>query len=503
MSENMNSELNQRKIVALKNSFSELGWNYQKEIGKDEIIYFLNKRSKDGQFDINLANKLFHFIEMEKESKITVKDFIKEYIQFEKELSNNISELEKKITDEKNSYNSFQEQCYKFKKEKLNSEGFSENAKFYLEITDIQIKKYLRKVKEIILVIIYNSQKEEIKFDYSENIVYFSNKIYEFKSKSKNDHFELILKGIKNNNDDNEIIEIGKKLFPLEEIISQEEYIVQITIPENENKEKEAALINSKITLHWSDYLFFEEKKEKCESKLRKLTEALLKINQYLTKMNEIYGISSNNCNSEMTQASKKHEFSFDNNFQSIDSFSENNLNKLFDKPNKSKNVCGDQRNNENQFGVGYEETISGFEVDINDIKNNNKNSYKNLKGVWLIKLLSLLCILFGLLNCLQRADYLSILVGIICFVYIFYVDNKNLAIKSKNFWRLFLLVLFALIFDSIWLYSNTEFLGPLMPNGGLYDNEIRRLSFYTTGCNGIIKSLLAILMFAQYKLNY
>ena len=487
MCENIESELYQEKIVSLTNSFSELGWNSQKEIRKDEIIYFLNKRSKDGQFDINLGNKLFQLIEIEEDSKITVEDFIRGYINLEKELNNNISELKKQIIDEKNLYNSFQEECYKYKKEKLNSEGFSENAKLSMEISNIEIKKNLRNIKEMILSIIYNSQKEELKFDYSKNIIYFNKKIYEFNSTSKNDHFELILQGIKNN-DDNEIIEIGKKLFPLEEITSQEEYSVQITIPEKGNLDNEVAFINSKITLHWSNYLFFQEKKENCESKLRKLTEALLKINQYLSKINEVYGISLNNLNSESFQVSKKYEFTFDNTFQTNDSLSKKNLN---------------TGKNENQFGVGYEETRTGFELDINSIKTSNRNSYKVLKGVWLIKLLSLLCILFGLLNFLQRADYLSALVGIICFGYIFYIEKKNLAIKSKNFWRLFLLVFFAMIFDCVWLYYNSEFLGPLSLNGGLYDNAIRRLSFFTTGCNGLIKCFLAILMFAQYRLNY
>ena len=108
MCENIESELYQEKIVSLTNSFSELGWNSQKEIRKDEIIYFLNKRSKDGQFDINLGNKLFQLIEIEEDSKITVEDFIRGYINLEKELNNNISELKKQIIDEKNLYNSFQ-----------------------------------------------------------------------------------------------------------------------------------------------------------------------------------------------------------------------------------------------------------------------------------------------------------------------------------------------------------------------------------------------------------
>ena len=71
--------------------------------------------------------------------------------------------------------------------------------------------------------------------------------------------------------------EIGKKRFPLDEITSQEEYTVQITIHEIDDEEQEAAQIYCKIVLFWNDYEFFKEKKKKSELKLKKLNEALNK----------------------------------------------------------------------------------------------------------------------------------------------------------------------------------------------------------------------------------
>ncbi len=77
--------------------------------------------------------------------------------------------------------------------------------------------------------------------------------------------------------DNNNESEIGKKRFPLDEITSQEEYTVQITIHEIDDEEQEAAQIYCKIVLFWSDYELFEEKKKKSELKLKKLNEALIK----------------------------------------------------------------------------------------------------------------------------------------------------------------------------------------------------------------------------------
>ena len=142
MSETNDSELKNLKFNILSKEFKELGWNAQKEIDQDEIIYFLNQKSKDGRFDSNLTNKLFEIVGIEDENtKITVEDFINSYIQLEEYLNQNNIEFKKKIIEEPNSFHLFQEQFYKYRNEKLNSEGFSENAKLSMEITDIEIKK--------------------------------------------------------------------------------------------------------------------------------------------------------------------------------------------------------------------------------------------------------------------------------------------------------------------------------------------------------------------------
>ena len=507
MAETIDSEIKHQKTTMLSKAFSDLAWSNDKEIGQNEIIYFLNKKSKDRKFDNTLLNKLFQYIGIEEDTKITVGEFINLYIQFEEELNQNISELKKKTIDEQNLYNSYQEQCYKYKNEKLNSDGFSETAKLSMEITDIEIKKPLKNIKEIILYLMYNSDKKELKFNYPPNITNFNEQNFEFKSTSKKDNFDLVLQGIEDN-ESNTIINIGKKNFPLEEITSQEEYSVQITIPEINKKDQIAALINCKITLHWSDYQFFEDKKKNCEIKLRKLNEASLKVNKYLLLIRQVFGLSLKNYNTEQTQATKINDFQYDSNYPNNESFSSKAKlpQELSPNPIEENNIYEnkEKKNNDNQFGIGYEEAMSGYDNKINvNTKNRNRNSYKNLQAVWLIKLLSLLCILFGLFNSLQRADYSSALVGIICFYYIYFVDKNNLAVKSKNFWNLFLLIFGALIFDCLWLYINVDFLKPLKLTGGPYDNAIKKLSYFTSGCSGIIKCCLAILMFGQYRLNY
>ena len=483
----------QQKGNMLLKQFNEMGLDLEYELSQEEISSFLENSSKSG-FDQNLSSKLFQVLGLEELKKITVEDFISYYIQFEDDLVQNSMELKNKIINEKNNLNKYQEESFKYKNEKLNSEGFSENARLHVEITDIEIKKNLTDVNKVFLYLIYNNQNYEFNFDYSRNnIIQFNDKVFDFKSISKKDNFELILKYTKNNSDN--VYDLSKKIFPLEEITTQDEYGVQITLLEEKDQDNVVAFINSKITLHWSDYKYYIEKMKNSELRIRKLNEALNRVNQYISQINEIYhlpkisNISKNNFTSENTQPG------FEKSNQYDSAFSTERIRKEVQKENILIN-------NENDLN-NEEEELNDIVNDISEKKTLNTNSYKNLSAIPLLKLLSLLCILFAFLNSLQRPDYFSALIGIISFGYIFFVENKNFAIKSKNFWYLFLLVFSGFIYDCIWIYINLDLLETEIDYKGPFHNAIAKISFFTNGLGGINKACLAILVFAQYKLNY
>ena len=153
--ETMDSVTQQKGDMLLK-KFNEMGWDLEYELSQEEILSFLNKNSKSG-FDQTLSSKLFEVLGLEDSKKITVEEFISYYIQFEDDLNQNNIELKKKIISEQNNLNLYQEEAHKYKDEKLNSEGFCENAKLNVEITDIEIKKNLTDVNEVSLSLIYNN----------------------------------------------------------------------------------------------------------------------------------------------------------------------------------------------------------------------------------------------------------------------------------------------------------------------------------------------------------
>ena len=281
-------EIKKAKINSLVMAFTNSGYKSSNRIGQMELLQFLSKLTSSGNFDHLLADKLFQVLNLDHMSTMSVEDFINGYLQFEEDLRRNAEIFKIKLNQEQEIYANLVEQCRKYKSEKLNSEGLCENAKVYGEITDIDIRRKLEGIKEIIIKIIYNEEFEELHFKMGDpNNNDMLNKTFGFKPTSRKDHFEFIMKGV---NDRNQVFDIGSKVFPLTDINSYEEYIVQITVPEIDNEEQIAAYINAKIVLYWSDYKYYERLRRKAESRLKKLIAATNKATQYLRYIREIYG---------------------------------------------------------------------------------------------------------------------------------------------------------------------------------------------------------------------
>ena len=287
MSESL--EIKKAKIDSLVAGFTNSGFKSGDRVGQTELIQFLNRRSSSGKFDPIISQKLFEVLSLDAMSAISVEEFINGFLQFEEEIRKNAEIFNIKFAKEEEIYSQLSEECRRYKEEKLNAEGLCENSKVSGEITEIDIKRKLEGIKEIIIKIVFNEKSEELHFKIGDlnSASEMANKTFEFKPTSRKDHFEFIMKGI---NERNQIFDIGSKVFPLTEVNSQEEYLVQIVVPEIENEEQIAAYIKAKILLYWSDYKYYEKKKKKSESKLKKLTIAKNKAEEYLRKIREIYG---------------------------------------------------------------------------------------------------------------------------------------------------------------------------------------------------------------------
>ena len=279
------------KINSLFSEFKKEGYTSRDIINKDFLINYLNNHSSTGLFDQVILNKLFQVLSLDSSNEINIEDFISGYLQFEEDIKNNIEELNIKLNEKQKIYDELVENYKRYKEEKLNSEGLSEDSKIYGEITEVDIQRKLKGIKEIIIKVIFNDKLEEFHLGLGE-LNEIENMKFEFKPTSRKDHFEFIMQGL--NNQQN-VFDIGRKVFSLTDVDTQEEYLAQIIIPEIDNKEKISAYINTKIVIYWNDNKYYEEKIIKAEEKLKKLIISLNKASNYLKKIREIYGNLSKN----------------------------------------------------------------------------------------------------------------------------------------------------------------------------------------------------------------
>ena len=278
-------DIQNAKFSSLLHSFEDLGYKSSTRIGPKEFRLFLNKRTSSGNFDNLLCDKLFEILNINDMSPISIEEFVEGFLIFEEEVARNAESFRIKFLKEQEIYNKILKQCEIYRRENLNAEGFCKNAKISGKITDINIKKKLEGLKEIIIIVIFNKEKEELRFKIGGEANY--KKSFEFRPTSRKDHFEFVMKGL---NEKNVEFDIGSKIFPLGDIQSQEEYFVQIVVPEIDNPDQVAAFINASIILYMSDYKYYEAMLRKQEKRMKKYKTAMNKAAEYLRYVREIYG---------------------------------------------------------------------------------------------------------------------------------------------------------------------------------------------------------------------
>ena len=457
------------KIESLYKAFNDLNWDDKKNLAAEDILYFLNINSQQGKFDPVLAEKFLAFLGLDNQNTITVEDFINLYMQFDSDLQKSKEEFNNKLLTRQNSLNNIEEQCNKYKNERLNSEGLCENAKLTIEISDIDIKMDLGDLNliKIIIEILYNNETKQKVFDISqddENI----NKIFEFKPINKTENFIIFLKGV---NDRNEIFEIGNKEFPVNEITMQDEYSAQIEIPENNDENNVGAVINAKILLYWSDYQYYVDKKNETENKIEKIKKTINETNKYCKEINDIYLK-----NMKIEQKPNMDNIQWSN--QIIKPSNEEGKSSYIDIDNNEGNLKIN-----NDYNQGFRN--NAFDINTNDeVYKNNPNP----KSLFLIKSLGLCLLCLGFTDGFYRNEFPNQLLGVLIFLSCFNVFGGNL--EKMTFFNKFnfYFCLGILLYDIIWMFSYFSVESDKMLGG--------RFTKFIVGLSIIVKGFSSVILF-------
>jgi hypothetical protein len=297
--ENKSKEEEMPKEEILLNELSEYGYTEETLISQSELSLFLDRKSPKNKFDISLLEKLYSILNLTEYNTVTVSQFVSGFLKMDEEIRKSRDELNEEYSNKKKNFENILDMCKRYQSEKLNEEGFSENARLSGDIIESTYNVDLDGIEEIILSIIYGDEKQEIKQNVKqkEEEDKENNKHFELKALSGKEHLEFKLM---TRNYLNYVAEIGSKTYSLEGIQNQEPFFIKVEIPfdddfANDKEGNLAAIVKAKIALRWSDYEYYEQQQKNEEPKLKKLLSDLEQAEESIKKLDYIFSAEKKN----------------------------------------------------------------------------------------------------------------------------------------------------------------------------------------------------------------
>lgn len=280
-------EIQKAKGESLIRGLLELGYGKEDLINREQLEPFLDMRAREGEFDPALKKKLYNLLSIEDPSQsILVSDFIISYLQFDEALKRNAEAFEKKSLEQANVWLAKEDEINKYRAEINRNNGIAEDAIIRFKINDVKIDEKLAGIDSLNIYVIFNDVKKSLYFKMGSQNNHKSAKM-EFKPKSKLDNFEIILEVV---NEKGKAQIIGRKNFPLDKVENDEEYTLDIKVPEIDDENQTVAFVYSIILIHWSDLAKLLKERNVEKKKAEKLHACYDKAKEYSDKAFEIYG---------------------------------------------------------------------------------------------------------------------------------------------------------------------------------------------------------------------
>ena len=378
MSEENENDEEKSKYNIILNELSGYGYSENNLISQNEINLFLERKLTKNKFDFYLSQKIFDILNLTEYNIVTISQFISGFVKLEDELIKLKDELNNEFIEEKKIYENLIDMCKRYQSEKLNEEGFSENARLNGEIIESNFNVDLDGIEEIILKIIYGEEEKEIKYNVKQSqLENENNKNFELKVLSGKENLQFILM---TRNYLNYKTEIGSKIYSLEGIKNQESFYIKIEIPfdDNDYNEKEedyAGIIKAKIYLRWSDFEYYNNKKNEVEIKLKKIMKELEETEESIKNIKSFY-IKENKIKEDKKEIKENKEILKENilEFGEGKIIVEYNNEKIEEIENKEIKEKEEDKNIE----TDNIDTINEINVNNNNDKNNDDNNANN-----------------------------------------------------------------------------------------------------------------------------
>jgi hypothetical protein len=157
-----------KQAEILKQAFKELDKNHDDNIDENELFEFLQQRGKDINRDT--LNKLFKTLDFDHNGYISVNEFIRSYLKNLSELEVYLQELEKNIQESRAESDKLTREMEKYKNERLNSEGLSENAHLQVNVNRVEVQDVKNSFENIQVKIVLDNFNQTLKYTKKDNL---------------------------------------------------------------------------------------------------------------------------------------------------------------------------------------------------------------------------------------------------------------------------------------------------------------------------------------------
>jgi hypothetical protein len=465
------SQINKQrpKIESMQRMFEEIDKDFDSQLTQTEIINFLNTHTKnESEFNRNLANRFITSLDFDQNGLITVEEFVKGYISFENDLENTANDFKSKLKTEENTLRQYQDKCRACQQEELQN-GICDNAFITVKFTEIDMKTKLDEIMSIAMTVKLNEHFKTTQFmSGSTNDSIHLNEEFKFIPKSRQDKMEFLLRGKHSDGSD---FEIGKKVFDLNTIQSQDKYEITIELPDIYDNKSIIAHIKTIIFFYWSDYEKYSELAQKSENQIQKIKKAIHQTNNYLKTLNDLYGLSPDpikQLRNEMTDYGNTH-----NNYSTYNYSNEN----LFVPSTINENLNGNT-SSPNAIVEYAEGMLKGI------------FKQKTISWVVISRILGGLLGLIAMLFSFVKGDFPNALGGFLTLLGLMMIKQFR---NQKELIKVLLYMIIGLfVYDIIWLriYGGNCWDKHDRRTGG-NENGLLIASFFITIINEVLKGML------------
>lgn len=172
-----NTDILTLKMEKLKEAFRNYDRNLDDYIDYKELLDFLDSLMKNGKkFDRNIAKDIFKILDLNEDNKVTVQEFLKTFIGIFDTIDQQVKVFETQLIAEQNKKKELEFSVREFINEPVNEEQLSPNAKFLLEITNIEFARRNNDYKGIRIVVKFDEQVKNTKIISVKNDLFWKEK---------------------------------------------------------------------------------------------------------------------------------------------------------------------------------------------------------------------------------------------------------------------------------------------------------------------------------------